>query len=187
MWWSTHTANYHKSIYSCRVLEVRSPKSGFEEGCISSRGSGDWSTSLHFPASKDCLHSSVCVPFLHLHSQQRSTFQSFSLFALILIFFLTPSLPRMCAKSLQLCWVLCDTMDCSPAGSSVHGSLQIRILEWVAISSSRGSSQPRNGTQVLLCLLHWEAGSLPLAPLSLLPPTYRNSYDYISSHSDNPG
>ena len=39
-------------------------------------------------------------------------------------------------------------MDCSPPGSSVHGSLQARILEWVAIPLSRGSSQPRDQTQV---------------------------------------
>ena len=43
---------------------------------------------------------------------------------------------------------LCNPMDCSPPGSSVHGILQARILEWVAISSSRGSSQPRDRTQV---------------------------------------
>ena len=40
----------------------------------------------------------------------------------------------------QLCLTLCDPMDCSPPGSSVHGILQVRILEWVAISLSRGSS-----------------------------------------------
>ena len=39
-------------------------------------------------------------------------------------------------------------MDCSPPGSSVHGILQARILEWVAISFSRGSSRPRDQTQV---------------------------------------
>ena len=43
----------------------------------------------------------------------------------------------------QLCPTLCDHMDCSPPGSSVHGILQARILEWVAISFSRESSQPR--------------------------------------------
>ena len=48
------------------------------------------------------------------------------------------------AKSLQLCSTLCDPMDCSPPGSSVHGILQARILEWVAMPSSRGSSQPRD-------------------------------------------
>ena len=40
----------------------------------------------------------------------------------------------------QLCPVLCNPMDCSSPGSSVHGIFQARILEWVAISSSRGSS-----------------------------------------------
>ena len=43
---------------------------------------------------------------------------------------------------------LCDPMDCSPPGSSVHGILQARVLEWVAISFSRGYSQPRGWTQV---------------------------------------
>ena len=42
----------------------------------------------------------------------------------------------------------CDPMDDSPPGSTVHGILLARILEWVAISFSRGSSQPRNQTQV---------------------------------------
>ena len=46
------------------------------------------------------------------------------------------------------CPTLCDPVDCSPPGSSVHGILQARILEWVAISFSRGSSQPRDQTQV---------------------------------------
>ena len=44
----------------------------------------------------------------------------------------------------QLCRTLCDTMDCSLPGASVHGILQATILGWAAISSSRGSSQPRN-------------------------------------------
>ena len=52
----------------------------------------------------------------------------------------------MCAQSLQSCLTLCDTMDCSSAGSPVYGILQARILEWVAISFSRGFSQPRDGT-----------------------------------------
>ena len=44
----------------------------------------------------------------------------------------------------QQCLTLCDPMDCSPPGSSVHGIFQARILEWVAISFSRGFSQPRD-------------------------------------------
>ena len=48
----------------------------------------------------------------------------------------------------QSCPTLCDPMDCSPPGSSVHGILQTRTLEWVAISFSRGSSRPRDQTDV---------------------------------------
>ena len=47
-----------------------------------------------------------------------------------------------CAKSLLLCPTLWDPTDYSPSGSSVHGILQARILEWVAISYSKGSSNP---------------------------------------------
>ena len=51
----------------------------------------------------------------------------------------------VCPKSLQRCPTLCNPMDCRPSGSSVHGSLQARILECVAMSSSRGLSHA-NGT-----------------------------------------
>ena len=71
---------------------------------------------------------------------------------------------RVCPKSLQLCPILCNPMDNSPPGSSVHGILQTRILEWVAMPSSRGSSQPRDQTCISYVYLHWQAGSSPLAP-----------------------
>ena len=58
---------------------------------------------------------------------------------------------------------LCEPMDCGPPGSSVHGILQARILEWVAMPSSRGSSRPM-GWSHISCLLHWQVGSLPLVP-----------------------
>ena len=50
--------------------------------------------------------------------------------------------------SVMSCLTLCDSMDCSPSGSSVHGIFQARILEWVAISFSKGSSWQRDWTQV---------------------------------------
>ena len=50
----------------------------------------------------------------------------------------------VCAQCLQSCPTLCGPMDCSPPGSSVHRILQARILEWVAMPFSRGSSQPRD-------------------------------------------
>ena len=49
---------------------------------------------------------------------------------------------------IQLCLTLCDPIGCRLPGSSAHGILQARILEWVAISSPRGSSQHRDLTQV---------------------------------------
>ena len=52
------------------------------------------------------------------------------------------------AKSLQLCPTLCDTVDCNLPRLSVPGILPTRMLEWVVIHSSRGSSQPRDGTCV---------------------------------------
>ena len=52
---------------------------------------------------------------------------------------------RVCSVA-QLCLTLCDPLDYSPPGSTVHGILQVRILEWVAIPSPGGSSLPRDGT-----------------------------------------
>ena len=65
------------------------------------------------------------------------------------------------AKSLQLCLTLWDPLDQSPLGTSVHGIPQARRLEWVAIPSPGNLPDP--GIQpLLLCLLHLQAGSLPL-------------------------
>ena len=64
----------------------------------------------------------------------------------MILFFLFHVLFLVSAKSFQSCPTLCDPMDCSPPGSYVHGILQARILEWVTIPSSRGSSQPRDQT-----------------------------------------
>ena len=69
----------------------------------------------------------------------------------------------MCILVTQSCQTLCNPVDCSPSGSSVHGVLQARILEWVAMPSSRGSTQPRDQIHV-----SWspalQVDSLPLAP-----------------------
>ena len=54
----------------------------------------------------------------------------------------------VCAQQLQLCPTLCDPVDYSPPGSSVHGIFPARILEWVGMPSSRASSRPRNQTSI---------------------------------------
>ena len=62
--------------------------------------------------------------------------------------FLTQHVHEVCAKLLQSCSTFCDPLDCSPPGSSVHGILQARILEWVVMPSTRGSSLPRDQARV---------------------------------------
>ena len=75
------------------------------------------------------------------------------------------------AQVLQSCPVVCDSMDCSPPGSSVRGILHARILEWVAMPSSRGSFPPGDGTPVssIPCILsqvlyHWRHLGSPRGP-----------------------
>ena len=80
-----------------------------------------------------------------------------------------------CAQSLQLCPILCNPMDCSLPGSFVHGILQARIVEWIAMSSSKWSTQPRNRTHIsgisciadgfFTCRVTWEAVSTVLIVL----------------------
>ena len=66
----------------------------------------------------------------------------------------------MCAQ--RLCGIsrVHDPMDCSPSGSSVHGILQAIVLEWAAISSSRGIFPTQRSNP---CLLHWQVDSLLLS------------------------
>ena len=75
------------------------------------------------------------------------------------VFAIANSFLVLLSVNISVCPTLWDPIDPSPPVSSVQGILQ--ILEWVAVPSSRGSSQPRDR---LLCLLHWQAGSSSLAP-----------------------
>ena len=61
----------------------------------------------------------------------------------------------------QSCLTLCNPMDCNPPDSFVHGILQARTLQWVPMLSSRGSSQPRDQTQISLIA----GDSLPYEPI----------------------
>ena len=85
--------------------------------------------------------------------------------------------PCVHAKSLQLCPTLCDPMDCSPPDSHIHGILQARILEWVTMPTSSGSSPPRDWTAVS-CVSCIAGDSLLLSHLgspihvSMLPQTH---------------
>ena len=81
----------------------------------------------------------------------------------------------------QSCPTLCDPMDCSLPGFSVHGILQARILEWVTISFSRGSSRPRDRTRIShiggRCFNLWATRKTHMAKLLQSCPTLCNPID----------
>ena len=78
--------------------------------------------------------------------------------------------PSLSGSIFQSCLTLCDPVNCGPPGSSAHGISQARTLEWVAISYSRGSSNP--GIEPVS--LHWKVDFLPLEPTGkFTTPTYR--------------
>ena len=93
----------------------------------------------------------------------------------------------MCSV-VQSCPTLWGPMGCSPPGSFAHDISQARILEWGVISSSRGIFPTQGLNSCLLCLLHWEAGSLPLAPpgkpcIHTHTHTHTHIYIYIYTHT----
>ena len=70
----------------------------------------------------------------------------------------------MRAKSLQLCLILCNPMDCSPPGSSVYGDSPGKNTRVSCHALLQGISPTQGSNQNLLRLLHWQMSSLPLAP-----------------------
>ena len=91
---------------------------------------------------------------------------------------------RVC-EFIQSCLTLCDPMDCSPPGSSVHSILQARILEWVVMPSSRGSSRPRDWTHVsfISCTGRrvLDPGSIGIFPNIKTPSSTRFDVKYFES------
>ena len=92
-------------------------------------------------------------------------------------------LPKSESEVAQSCRTLCDPMDCSLPDSSVHGTSQARIQEWVAISFSRASSLTRGSNPCLLRLLHWQAGSLPVVPAGKPRPISESESHSVVSNS----
>ena len=84
------------------------------------------------------------------------------------------------------CLTLCDPMDCSLPGSSIHGIFQAGTLEWVAISFCRGSSWSRDRAWVLLRLLHWQAVPWWLRMVKNLPAVWENWLQFVG-WEDSPG
>ena len=101
----------------------------------------------------------VCALICHPSSSSGRNRETITLNVFYLNVFKAPCCSCLVAHS---CLIFCDPMDCSPSGSSVYGISQARILEWVAISFSRGSSQLRDWIHV--SCIGW-AESSPLSHL----------------------
>ena len=89
---------------------------------------------------------SIVLPFLECHIVEVTQKVAFSDWFLWLGFYYYKEKKKK--KVAQSCLTLYEPLDCSPPGTSAHGIFQARILEWVAIPFSRGSSWPRDRTQV---------------------------------------
>ena len=103
-------------------------------------------------ASKNVICQTFCYNNICISIQQTKCTSTLEEWAATIVFTLLPfckligvkMLSCLCmrAKSVQSCPTLCSPMDCSPPGSSIHGIFQVRILEWVAMPSSKRSCDP---------------------------------------------
>ena len=100
---------------------------------------------------KSCVHVALCTLLPH---GRKLTFKCVAFPFSHTVFWLPLNIVWLCAKSLQSCLTLCDPMGCSEPDSSVHGILQTRMLECVAMPSSRGSPWLTDQT-LLSYLLHY--------------------------------
>ena len=122
-----------------------------------------WSVACQAPQSMELILQAriiewVAIPFSRGSFWPRdwsrvscSAGRFFSVWVTYLVTYLVTCLFQISMKwseVAQSCLTLCDPMDCSLPGSSVHGIFQARVLEWVAISFSRRPSQPKNRTWV---------------------------------------
>ena len=156
-WLSDFTFTFHfhalekEMATHSSVLAWRIPGTG-EPGGLPSMGSHrvghDWSD-LASSSSSKCLK--ICSdshpkPKPNLWSFVQSNQDVFKYYFIVSYRILQFLCVYVCW--LTSCYILCDPVDCSPPSFSFHGILQQRILEWVALPSSRGSSRPRDRTHI---------------------------------------
>ena len=108
------------------------------------------------------IHRISCEDLTVLVTSQQACWLILGNICFFFFYFLCEDRSSLTIKVLvsQLCPTLYDPMDCSLPGSLVHGILQARIVEWVAIPFSRGSFQPRDQTQVSYIALTLERSVL---------------------------
>ena len=130
---------------------------------------GAWWATIHgVTKSQTWLSDFHIHPTYKVTSQRITSFKVYSLcfqisypwisefpMRVIVTFYHVPSFDKnVLGTCVHACPTLCDPMDCSPPACPVHGILQAKILERVAMPFSRGSSRPRDRTRTLLCLTH---------------------------------
>ena len=105
-----------------------------------------WEHSFLWRCSPSCFFSrALLIHFFHILDKDMGTQEYVSTMLQIMV---QAGIVCVCAKLFQFCLTLCNPMDHRPPGSSSHGILQARILGWVAMRSSRGSSRPRDRTHI---------------------------------------
>ena len=129
----------HFSILAWRIPWIKEPD---RSQSMESQSQNDWVTNI--------FTLSLSMTSCWLQRQSHSKLWCYRLKKFTL------SSSSVCIHA-QSCLTLCNSMNCSPPGSSVHGLLQARILEWVAISFSKGSSPPRDqtGNSCVSCIGRW--------------------------------
>ena len=126
--------NFHLSQHQC-LLSIRRPE--YWSFSFSTSPSNEYSGLISFRMDwLDLLAVQGTLKSLLQHQSSKASILQRSVISHRALWFHI----CMCDKSLQSCPTLCDSIDCSPPGSSVRGILQARILEWVAMPSSRRSS-----------------------------------------------
>ena len=109
-----------------------------------------WILAIHIRYVVVFLHYipiTLLLLYLHFSDEFWRATSACMLICYLWIFLVKVSV-KVLSEVAQLCLTLCDSMDCILAGSSIHGIFQARVLEWVAISFSRGSSRLRDWTRV---------------------------------------
>ena len=133
------------SFYNFPSFKEKAPHSGDSgQSSTFSHSAGSHSSCFHIcwlPGTLSSCHGGTslhkpCQNFLRNFLREKDHMESWIMCVCV------------CVLVTQLCLILWAPMDCSPPGSSVHGSLQARILEWAAIPFSSGSSRPKDWTWV---------------------------------------
>ena len=140
--------------FSCSVVSDCLRPHGLQHSRLPCPSSTPGACSNSRPSNRWChpTISSSVIPF----SSCLQSFPTSGFFPMIL--------PCVHARLTQSYPTLCNLMECNVSGSFVHGIFKTRILWWVSVPSSRGSSQLRDRTHFSYIYWHWHKSSLPLAP-----------------------